>query len=103
MDWACSSWTQERHRGKVSLLPLRTELVDGACEGIIPIDEIRHDNSPDGLFTTIVDVSDPVRTGSLLGNFLFLVVKQLQGIEGMVDIGPRQTRTGSTAIVSGGR
>ena len=59
------------------------ELVDDACEGIIPIDEIRRDSRPDGLFTTIVDVSDPVFTGPLLGNLLFL-----QGLEGMVDIGP---------------
>ena len=78
------------------------ELVDGACEGIIPIDEIRRDSRPDGLFTTIADVSDPVFTGPLLGNLLFPVIEPLQGLEGMVDIGPRQPRAGSTAMVSGG-
>ena len=64
------------------------EVVDSACEGIMPIDEIRRASRPDGLFTTIVDVSDPVRTGPLLGNLLLLVVEPLQGLEGMVDNGP---------------
>jgi len=78
--------------GGTTMVKTPVELVDGACEGIIPIDEIRRDNSPDGLFTTTVDVSDPVRTGPLLGNLLFLVVEPLQGLEGMVDIGPPSDR-----------
>ena len=64
------------------------DLVNSACGGILPINEIRCDIRPDGLFTTIADVLDPVRTGPLLGDLLFLVVEPLQGLEGMVDIGP---------------
>ena len=64
------------------------ELVNSACEGIVPINEIRRDSSSHGLFTAIADMLDPVRTGPLLGDLLFLVIEPLQGLEGMVDIGP---------------
>ena len=74
--------------GGATMVKTPVELVNSVCEGIIPIDEIRRDNSPDGLFTAIADVLDPVRTGPPLGNLLFLVVEPLQGLKGLVDIGP---------------
>ena len=49
--------------GGTSMVKTPVELVNSACEGIIPIDEIRLDSRPDGLFTTIADVLDPVCTG----------------------------------------
>ena len=74
--------------GGTSMVNTPVEVVNCACEGIVPIDEIRRDNSPDGLFTTIADVWDPLRTAPLLGNLLFQVVEPLQGLDGLVDIGP---------------
>ena len=74
--------------GGTSMVNTPVELVDSAREGIIPVDEIGRDSSPYGFFTAITDVLDPVRTGTLLVNLLFLVIKPLQGLEGMVDIGP---------------
>ena len=80
--------------GGTTMVKTPVELVNSACEGIIPTYEIRRDNSPDGLFAAIADVLDPVRTGPLLGNLLFLVVEPLQGLEGLVDIGtPPATET----------
>ena len=40
--------------------------VDGASQGIVPIHEVGIDDGPDGLFTTVADVSDSVGTGPLL-------------------------------------
>ena len=42
------------------------KLVDGASQGIVPIYEVGIDDGPDGLFTTVADVSDSVGTGPLL-------------------------------------
>ena len=74
--------------GGTTMVKIPLELVNSACEGITPVDEIRRDSSTDGLFTAIADVLDPVRTGPLLGNLLFLVIEPLQGLEGLVDISP---------------
>ena len=57
------------------------ELADGTGQGIVPVYEIGVDVGPDGLFAPVTDVSDPVCTGPLLGNLVFLVVKPLQGLE----------------------
>ena len=89
--------------GGTSMVRTPVELVNSAYEGIIPIDEIRRDSRLDGLFTTIADVLDSVRTTALPGNLLFLVVEPLQGLEGLGYIGALHPRTGSTAMVSGGR
>ena len=70
------------------------ELVDSACEGIIPVYKIRRDSSPDGLFTTIADVLDPVCTGTLLGNLLFLVIEPLQDFDRVVDVSPSPATSG---------
>ena len=78
-------------RGKTSgtcMVNTPVQLVNSASEGIETINEIRRDSSSHGLFTAIADVLDPVRTGPLLGDLLFLVIEPLQGLEGMVDIGP---------------
>lgn len=40
--------------------------VDGASQGIVPIHKVGIDDGPDGLFTTVADVSDSVGTGPLL-------------------------------------
>ena len=64
-----------------SMVKTPVELVDGTYEGIIPVDEIRRDSSPDVLFTAIADVLNPVRTGTLLGNLLFLIIEPLQGLD----------------------
>ena len=74
--------------GGTTMVKTPVELVDGACEGIVPVDEIRRGSSRDGLLTAFADVLDPVRTGPLLGNLLFLVIEPLQGLKGLVDIGP---------------
>ena len=50
------------------------KLVDGTGQGIVP------------MFTPVADVSDAVRTGSLLGNLVFLVKEPLQGLERLIDI-----------------
>ena len=39
------------------------KLVDGTGQGIVPIHEIGMDDGPDGLFTSVTDVSDSVCTG----------------------------------------
>ena len=74
--------------GGTSMVNTLAQLVNSACEGIVPINEIRLDSSFHGLFTAIADVLDPVHTGPLLGNLLFLVIEPFQGLEGMVDIDP---------------
>ena len=40
--------------------------VDGASQGILPIHEVGIGDDPDGLFTTVADVSDSVGKGPLL-------------------------------------
>ena len=67
------------------------KLVDGWGQRIIAIDEITVDDGPDGLFAPVTDVSNAVGTGPLLGNLMFLVVQPLQGLEGLVDLGPSPT------------
>ena len=64
------------------------KLVDGKGQGIVPIDEIAVGDGSDGLFTPVTDVSNAVGAGPLLGNLMFLVVQPLQGLEGLVDLGP---------------
>ena len=64
-----------------SMVKTPVELVDSTYEGIIPVDEIRRDSSPDVLFTAIADVLDPVRTGTLRGNLSFLIIEPLQGLD----------------------
>ena len=68
-------------RGGTSMVKTPVELVDSTYEGIIPVDEIRRDSSPNVLFTAIADVLDPVRTGTLLGNLLFLIIEPLQDLD----------------------
>ena len=77
--------------GGTCMVNTLVELVNSACEGIVPIDEIRRDSRPHGLFTAIGDVLDPVRTSTLLGNLLLLVIEPLQDLEGLVNIGPPQS------------
>ena len=89
--------------GGTSMVNIPVQLVDGTSQGIVTIHEIGIDYGPDCLFTPVTYVSDSVRTGPLLWNLVFLVVEPFQGLERLVDIGPRQPRTGSTAIVSAGR
>ena len=64
------------------------KLVDGAGQGIVPIDEIAVGDGSDGLLAPVTDVSNAVGTGPLLGNLVFLIVQPLQGLEGLIDLGP---------------
>ena len=67
------------------------KLVDSTGQGIVSIDEIAVDDSSDRLFAPVMDVSNTIGTGSLLGNLMFLIVQPLQGLEGLVDLGPSST------------
>ena len=62
------------------------KVVDSTGQGIVPVYEIGVDDGSDGLFAPVMDVSDSVRTGPLLGNLLFLVIEPLQGLERLIDI-----------------
>ena len=64
------------------------KFVDSASRGIIPIDKIAVGDGSDGLFVPVTDVSNAVGTGPLLGKEVFLVIQPLQGLEGLVDLGP---------------
>ena len=64
------------------------ELVDGTGQGIVAIDEIAIGDGPDRLFAPVTDLSNAVCTGPLLGKLVFLVVEPLQGLKGLVDLGP---------------
>ena len=67
------------------------KLVDSTGQGIVSIDEIAVDDSSDRLFAPVTDVSNTIGTGSLLGNLMFLIVQPMQGLEGLVDLGPSST------------
>ena len=67
------------------------KLVDSAGQRIVPIDEITVHDGSDGLFAPVTDVSNAFGTGPLLGKEVFLVIEPLQGLEGLVDLGPSPT------------
>ena len=79
------------------------KLVDGSDQRIIAIDEITVDDGLDRLFSPVTDVSNAVGTGPLLGNLMFLVVQPLQGLEGLVDLGPSPTPQGFDGDGVGGQ
>ena len=64
------------------------KLVDSTSQGIVAIEEIAVYDGSDGLFAPVTDVSNAVCTGPLLRNLMFLIVQPLQGLEGLVDLGP---------------
>ena len=77
------------------------ELVDGASRRIVAIDEMTVDAGSDRLFAPITNVTYAIGTGPFFGNEVFLVVQPLEGLEGLIDLGPSPTPRGSTAMVSG--
>ena len=79
------------------------KLVDGASQGIVPIYEVGIDDGPDGLFTTVADVSDSVNTGPLLGKLVFLVIEPLQGFERLIDLRASPATQGFDRDGVGGR
>ena len=70
------------------MIETSVELVDGSGQRIVAIDEIAVGDGPNGLFAPITNVSNAVGTGPLLGKEMFLIIQPLQGLEGLVDLGP---------------
>ena len=84
-----------------AMIETSMKLIDGASHRIVAIDEIIVGTGSDRLFAPITNMTNTISTGPFFGNEVFLVIEPLQGFEGLVDLGPSPTPSGSTAIVSG--
>ena len=66
-----------RITSETAMVKTPVQLVDGVSDGSLTVHEIGRGGCPDRLFTSVTNVFDPARTGTLLVNLLFLVIEPL--------------------------
>ena len=72
-----------------AMVEAAVKFVDCAGGRIVPVHKIRVHPNPEGLFTPVADMTDPVGTGPLL-----LVIQPLQSLERLIDVRPLANHEG---------